>query len=90
MQTTIKIFFLVIATLLLSANTSFAQFKGGSSLISTSGAYTIFTVEETDGTINGGGFQLGYEASNIQGNFAFGGGLGYLVGSEDIDDGQIR
>jgi len=90
MKTLTKISLLVIATLALSVNTSFAQFKGGSGLISASGAYTIFTTEDTDVTINGGGFQLGYEVSNLQGNFAFGGGLGYLVGSEDIDDGQIR
>ena len=90
MKTSIKIFFLVIATLTLSATTSFAQFKAGSGLISASGAYTIFSVEDTDATIDGGGFQIGYESSISQGNFAFGGGLGYLVGSEDIDNGQIR
>jgi hypothetical protein len=90
MKTLIRTFVLVIATLTLSVNTSFAQFKGGSSLISASGAYTIFTVEDTNETIDGGGFQLGYEISNVQGNFAFGGGLGYMVGLEDVDDGQIR
>ncbi len=90
MKTLTKFSFLVIATLALSANDCFAQFKGGSGLISASGAYTIFTVEDTDATIDGGGFQLGYEVSNLEGNFAFGGGLGFLVGVEDIDDGQIR
>ena len=75
---------------MLSATISFAQFKAGSGLISASGAYTIFSVEDTDATIDGGGFQIGYESSISQGNFAFGGGLGYLVGSEDIDNGQIR
>jgi len=90
MKTSIKFFVLAIATLMLSATTSFAQFKAGSGLISVSGAYTIFSIEDTDATIDGGGFQLGYESSISQGNFAFGGGLGYIVGSEDIDDGQIR
>jgi hypothetical protein len=90
MKTLIKNFFLVIAALALFAPASFAQFKAGSGLVSVSGAYTIFTVEDTDATIDGGGFQLGYEVSNLQGNFAFGGGLGFLVGTEDVDDGQIR
>jgi hypothetical protein len=90
MKSLIKSTLLLLATIALSANTSFAQFKAGSGLVSISGAYTIFSVEDTDANINGGGFQLGYEVSNAQGNFAFGGGLGYLVGAEDIDDGQIR
>ena len=90
MKTLIKFSLLVIVTLTFTASVSFAQFKAGSGLISASGAYTIFSVEDTDATIDGGGFQLGYEVSNYQGNFAFGGGLGFLVGTEDIDDGQIR
>ena len=90
MKSLIKSTLLLLATLALSTNASFAQFKAGSGLVSVSGAYTIFTVEDTDATIDGGGFQLGYESSISQGNLAFGGGLGYLVGVEDIDDGQIR
>jgi hypothetical protein len=71
-------------------NIGFGQFKPGSGLISMSGAYTIINIEDRNETINGGGFQLGYEVSNFEGNLALGGGLGYLVGVEDIDDGQFK
>lgn len=71
-------------------NIGFGQFKSGSGLISMSGAYTIMNIEDRNETINGGGFQLGYEVSNFEGNLSLGGGLGYLVGVEDIDDGQLK
>jgi len=82
--------FFIIAAIILSSNMANAQFKAGSGLISTTGAYSIFKSENSNRSIDGGGFQLGYEVSNLQGNFAFGGGLGYLVGTEDLDDGQVR
>ncbi len=79
-----------IAVFMLHTNISFAQYAAGSGLISLTGAYTIMTIEDTDAKIDGGGFQLGYERSNLTGNLAFGGGLGYLVGIENLTDGQIR
>lgn len=71
-------------------NMGFGQFKPGSGLISMNGAYTIINIEDRNETINGGGFQLGYEVSNFEGNLALGGGIGYLVGVEDVADGQLK
>lgn len=81
--------FLVIA-LLLNTNISFGQFQAGSGLISLTGAYTIIGIENSNETIDGGGFQIGYEVSNILNNFAFGGGVGYLVGVEENNTEQIK
>ena len=75
---------------MLNVNISYGQFSAGSGLISLTGAYTIIGIEDSGETIDGGGFQLGYEVSTSQGNLAIGGGIGYLVGVEDNGNEQIK
>ena len=84
-----KILLIVLTGLLLNTNNSFGQYKAGSVLVNVTGAYTIIGIEATNVTIDGGGFQIGYEVSNLTGNLALGGGLGYLMAVEENVDGQI-
>ena len=90
MKTKVKILFIVIALAVLNISQSSAQLKPGSGLLSIAGAYTIFSIKDSEETINGGGFQIGYENVNYEGNFAVGGALGYLVGIEERGDSQIK
>jgi hypothetical protein len=90
MKTITKILFIAIALVALNVSQSIAQLKPGSGLLSTTGAYTIFSIKDSGETIDGGGFQVGYESVNLDGNFALGGALGYLVGIEEESDSQVR